>query len=92
MADMDGHLRRVRTGYEVRGAKQIEKLIMRHPTTAAHNLVFHHGYVRSGTAEGNRSQLEKQQRQLSQRCLASLLGRTKGSVVSAVSHSVAVYL
>jgi hypothetical protein len=55
---------------------------MRHPATAAHNLVFHHRYVRCGTAEANRSKLEKQQRQLSQRSLASLISRTTGSFVS----------
>src|SRR5258705_5352624 len=90
MADVDCHLRGIRTGYKVGGAEQVEEFVIRHPTTTAHNLILHHGDMRSRAAEGNSSELEKQRRQLSQRSIVSLLvGRMRRSVVSAVFHRVA---
>jgi hypothetical protein len=61
MADMDCQLGGVWTRNNIGCAKQIEKLVMPQPTPPPHDLVFHHRYMRSRTAE--RSGTESQEKQ-----------------------------
>jgi len=49
--EVDGELRRARTGDEIRRAEQIQELLAREPLAAADRLVLHHGDVRRGPTE-----------------------------------------
>lgn len=64
--DMDGEFRRIGAGDEVGRAHQIQKFVFREPTAMADHFVFHHGDVRSRSAEGREAQTKEQPGQFGQ--------------------------
>lgn len=66
MADVHGHLRRVGTGDQMRGADEVDELLLLHPPTMGDDFIVHHRDVRSGLAERDAPQLAEQTGQLVQ--------------------------
>jgi len=66
VADVDGHLRRVRTWNEIRRAEEIEELLPRHPLASPDDLVLHHRDVRRRPAEGDGTELQEEPGKLAQ--------------------------
>jgi hypothetical protein len=60
MADVNRQFSGVGTWNEIRGAEQIEKLLARQPSPAAHDFVFHHRDVRGRPAESCEAETEEQ--------------------------------
>ena len=59
-SDMNGHLRRVGAGDEIRCAEQVQKLRFRQPPAARDHFIFHHGDMGRRPAERGEAEPEKQ--------------------------------
>jgi hypothetical protein len=66
-ADVDGHFRRIRPGNQVGGPDQIDVLLAGQPLPPLHDLVFHQSQMRRGPAKPKGPELQKQQRDFTQR-------------------------
>src|SRR6266850_7205601 len=66
VADVDGHLRRVRTWNEIRRAEEIEESLPRQPLPPPDDLVLHHRDVRRGPTEGDAAELQEEPGKLAQ--------------------------
>ena len=66
-ADVDGHLRRVRTRDEVRRAEEVQEPLVGHPHAPVDNLVAHHRDMRRRSSKGRRAEPQEQDRELDER-------------------------
>lgn len=66
-ADINGHLGRVGSGDQVRGAQKIEEVGARQPAAAGDHLFLHHADVDRRTAERGHAQPEIENSQFQQR-------------------------
>ena len=70
--DVNGHLRRVRPGDQVRGAEKIEKPSVGQPAAPYDDLGAHHGDVCRWPPEGSGPQAQEERHQLEERGLLNL--------------------
>lgn len=67
MTDVDRHLGRTRTRYEIRGSEHVKEFFTRDPSAAADEFLLHHGDMSGRPPKGGQPQAQKWRGQITNR-------------------------